>query len=104
VSTENAELNGLGGRVRFSAAGLPEGLGDRQSGVVLANIQSDVLVRNARPLVSSVAPGGLLALSGILASEVETVREAFSTLTPGWTYASRALGEWCDVALRRPRR
>ena len=103
VSRENAELNGLGARVAFATAGLPEGLGDRQSGVVLANIQSDVLVRNAAPLLASVAPGGLLALSGILASEAPTVLTAFGALAPGWTTSSRTLGEWCDVGLRRPR-
>jgi len=103
VSRENAELNGLSGRVRFTVAGLPEGLGCQQSGVVLANIQSDILIRNAEPLAKAVAPGGLLAMSGILATEVESVRLAFAGLTHGWTFASRTLGEWCDVGLRRPR-
>jgi ribosomal protein L11 methyltransferase len=103
VSLENAELNGLAGRVSFFADGLPDGLGERQSGVVLANIQSDILIRNAHSLVASVAPDGLLAMSGILVSEVETVRETFAALTRGWTYSSRSLGEWSDIGLRRPR-
>lgn len=102
VSRENAELNGLAGSVRFETAGLPEGLGGGKSGVVLANIQSDILIRNAAALVGSVAPGGLLALSGILASEAPTVLSAFGALAPGWTSSSRTLGEWCDVGLRRP--
>ena len=104
VSAENAELNGLSGSVCLATAGLPEGLGGRQVGVVLANIQSDILIRNAPSLVASVAPGGLLAMSGILATEVETVRETFAAITPGWTYASRSLGEWSNIGLRRPRR
>jgi ribosomal protein L11 methyltransferase len=103
VSIENADLNGLGGRVRFAVDGLPGGLGGTQAGVVLANIQADVLVRHAGALAGAVAPGGLLAMSGILAAEVEAVRGAFAPVTPGWTYASRALGEWCDIGLRRPR-
>ncbi len=102
VSIENAELNALGGRVRFSVSGLPEGFGHRQSGVVLANIQADVLVLHARTLTEAVAPGGLLAMSGILASEVDMVRGAFAADAPGWAFASRSLGEWCDVGLRRP--
>ena len=103
VSQENAELNGLGGRVTFTTAGLPEGLSDHPSGVVLANIQSDILVRNAAPLLASVAPGGLLALSGILAAEAPAVLAAFGALAPGWATSSRTLGEWCDIGLRRPR-
>jgi ribosomal protein L11 methyltransferase len=102
VSVENADLNGLASKVRFSVAGLPDGLEGAQADVVLANIQADVLIRHAGALASSVAPGGLLAMSGILAAEAGTVRDAFANLTPGWSSESRVLGEWCDVALRRP--
>jgi len=102
VSLENADLNGLGGRVRFEVAGLPEGLEGPPAGVVMANIQSDVLVRFVDVLLAAVAPGGLLVLSGILAGEADTVRSAFGARAPGWPVESRALGEWCDVCLRRP--
>jgi len=101
VSLENAALNGLSGRVRFSVAGLPEGFEGRQCGVVLANIQADVLVRHARALALAVAPGGLLAMSGILAVEVDAVLAAFAAHTLGWTASTRTLGEWSDVSLRR---
>jgi ribosomal protein L11 methyltransferase len=103
VSFENAELNGLGTRVRFAAAGLPEGLGAATADVVLANIQSDILALHAAALAGAVAPGGLLAMSGILATEVARVRSAFASVTQGWASESRVLGEWCDLALRRPR-
>ncbi len=103
VSFENAVSNGLGGRLRFAAAGLPEGLGGTAADVVLANIQSDILSLHAGALAGSVAPGGLLAMSGILATEVGRVRAAFAPATAGWTSESRVLGEWCDLALRRPR-
>lgn len=102
VSLENAELNGLGSRVRFATAGLPEGLEGAEADVVLANIQSDILARHAGALAAAVAPGGLLAMSGILSSEVGVVREAFAPSTGGWTSDSRVLGEWCDLAFRRP--
>ena len=101
VSMENAALNGLAGQVRFSAAGLPEGIGGGQADVVLANIQADVLILHARALAAAVAPGGLLAMSGILAVEADAVLAAFSLHTPGWTHTSRSLGEWSDVGLRR---
>jgi ribosomal protein L11 methyltransferase len=103
VSFENAELNGLSARVRFAAAGLPEGFGSSRADVVLANIQSDILALHAGALAGAVLPGGLLAMSGILATEVDRVRSAFGSVAAGWTSESRVLGEWCDLALRRPR-
>jgi ribosomal protein L11 methyltransferase len=102
VSIENAGLNGLSGSVRFTVAALPSGLGAGSADVVLANIQSDVLVRHCSELLAVVAPGGMLAMSGILAAEIGTVREAFTSAAPGWAFDSRTLGEWCDACLRRP--
>jgi ribosomal protein L11 methyltransferase len=102
VSIENAELNGVSGRVRFMTAGLPEGLGAVQAGIVLANIQADVLIRYSSELAAAVAPGGMLAMSGILSDEIGTVRSAFTAAAPGWSFDSRILGEWCDACLRRP--
>lgn len=102
VSIENAELNGLQNAVRFMTAGLPGGLGSGGAGVVLANIQADVLVRHAAELAAAVAPGGLLAMSGILAAEIARVRDAFAAVAPGWPSESRVMGEWCDLALLRP--
>jgi ribosomal protein L11 methyltransferase len=102
VSFENADLNGLGSRVRFATTSLPEGLVGAAADVVLANLQSDILALHAGSLVAAVSPGGLLAMSGILASEVERVRSTFASVAPGWPSESRVLGEWCDLALRRP--
>ena len=102
VSIENAELNALAGRVRFKTASLPGGLEGAQADVVAANIQADVLSAFPGSLVSAVAPGGILAMSGILASEIGTVRAAFAPFTPGWTSDSRVMGEWCDLCLRAP--
>jgi ribosomal protein L11 methyltransferase len=104
VSFANAELNGMSGRVRFSTAGLPEGLSGGPSDVLLANIQADILIRHCGDLAGAVAPGGVLVLSGILAAEIGTVREAFAPATHGWGGDSRVLGEWCDLCLRRPAR
>jgi len=102
ISRENARLNGLSGRVRFSRAALPRGLGRGGAGLLLANIQADVLVRFSRELAAAVAPGGLLVMSGVLASEVAAVRAAFAAAAPGWAFDSRVLGEWRDACLRRP--
>jgi len=102
VSIENARLNGLSARVRFAAADLAGGLGGAGAGVVMANIQADILTRHAGLLASAVAPGGLLAMSGILAAECPGVTSAFAAVARGWSIDTRVLGDWCDVCLRRP--
>jgi ribosomal protein L11 methyltransferase len=102
VSLENARLNGLEGRVRFETAGLPGGLAGAPFDFVAANVQADVLVGYADALASAVAPGGTLAMSGILASEAASVKARFAGAAPGWAPESRVLGQWCDLCLRRP--
>ena len=102
VSEENAALNGLTGRVKFSAADLITGLAGVQADVVLANIQADVLMKFARELMGAVAPGGALVLSGILAHENAQVRAAFAAAALDWAAESRTMGEWSDVLLVRP--
>lgn len=102
VSVENAELNGLGGKVQFFVGDLVSGLAGRSAEVVLANILADVLIRFARELVAAVAPGGTLVLSGILVTESAQVRNAFAAVADGWEIDSRILGEWSDVVLTRP--
>jgi ribosomal protein L11 methyltransferase len=102
VSKENAQLNGLAGRVDFYVGDLVTGLAGRSAGLVLANIQADVLMRFVRELLAAVSPGGQLVLSGILSQELETVRLKFGDLAVGWRVESRVLGEWADLALTRP--
>ena len=109
VSVANREENGLPETAAaFHHAGLEEGF--RLTGpadVVLANIISDVLCIYADELVASVSPGGVLALSGILAKEQDAVRAHFETKCraawgPGVRSDGRVMGEWSDVALFRP--
>lgn len=102
VSEENAQLNGLTGRVPFFVGDLVSGLRNRCADVVFANILADVLIRFAHELTGAVAPGGMLVLSGILAVEKAQVQTAFATVVPGWAVASRTLGDWCEVVLSRP--
>jgi ribosomal protein L11 methyltransferase len=102
IGKENAVLNGLASEIQFVTGGIAESVRGRTAGFVAANIQSDVLVQNADDLLACVAPGGMLALSGILATERHRVREAFAARAPGWTVQSRVLGEWSDVCLTRP--
>lgn len=101
VSQENAALNGMQGAAVFSVGDLETGLAGRQADLLMANIQADVLMRFAGRLVGAVAPRGVLVLSGILGTEVDRVRQAFSSAAPGWTIEGRAMGEWCDLMLTR---
>jgi ribosomal protein L11 methyltransferase len=103
VSEENAAVNGLTGRVKFYVGDLNSGLAGKHAEVVLANIQADVLMANAAALVAAVAPGGILALSGILAAENSVVRTKFEAITPNWIVNARVMGEWSDIVLTRPR-
>lgn len=99
VSRGNAELNGLVGKVDFYVGDLVTGLEGRRADLVLANIQSDVLMRFVDELCAAVAPGGQLVLSGILARELDEVRAKFAEKATGWTLESRVLGEWADLSL-----
>jgi len=103
IARENARRNRVGKAVRFGVGGLAEQLARRRADLVLANIQADVLRNHASVLVRAVAPGGQLVLSGILAHEIENVRETFRAVAgAGWKQRSRLLGEWGDIAMIAP--
>ncbi|MCB1103594.1 MAG: 50S ribosomal protein L11 methyltransferase [Opitutaceae bacterium] len=102
VSEENAELNALAGCVEFYEGDLISGLEGRRADLIMANILGHVLVAFAPQLVASVAPGGTLVLSGILAQENPEVCAAFQNCAPDWAIEHRILGEWSDVQLKRP--
>jgi ribosomal protein L11 methyltransferase len=78
VVHENAERNGLGGRVAASA-GTIEGVA-RAFPWVLANIEARVLKPIAPELARVLAPGGWLVLSGILASERDELVQRYTSL------------------------
>jgi ribosomal protein L11 methyltransferase len=131
VSRENAQLNEVADDVEFVEGDLSTGLAGRQAGLVLANIHTDVLRQGAQELLRAVAPGGWLALSGILASEIDDLRADFLAIaedmaprksnldqqvckivagaswrnrgpsTCGWRATSRRLGEWADLLMIR---
>ena len=102
ISRQNGDLNELGGKVDFYVGDLVTGLAGRQADVLLANIQADVLMKYSGELLGTLAPGGTLVMSGILATELALVRETFSTRAPGWSTSSITMGEWSDLVLVRP--
>jgi ribosomal protein L11 methyltransferase len=97
VARENIEANWAS---IAASVDQPEGRFD----LALANIQADVLVALADRLAAWVAPGGHLALSGLLSEQVESIAEV---------YAARGLERlairpssddpaWSAALLRRP--
>lgn len=108
VSLANREENGVPAEAAaFAHHGLEAGLPwAGPADVLLANIISDVLLIYADNLVAATAPGGVLALSGILATEQERVRAHFEAKAReawgGCRSDGRVMGEWSDVALFRP--
>lgn len=111
VSIENLAKNALPpSAVTFTHDGIETGLARAGTvDVVLANIISDVLCIYADALVGAVNAGGMLALSGILASEQASVRRVFEEKTrAAWGDGNvrvdgRVSGEWSDLAFFRSR-
>ncbi|HEU5079328.1 MAG TPA: 50S ribosomal protein L11 methyltransferase [Opitutaceae bacterium] len=101
VSRENAEMNGLLNAVEFFVGDLVTGLANRKGGIVLANIQADVLMAFSDQLLGSVLQPGALVLSGILARENDQVREHFVAKARGWKIEARVMNEWSDLLLIR---
>ncbi|MDP4694434.1 MAG: 50S ribosomal protein L11 methyltransferase, partial [Opitutales bacterium] len=99
-SAENPHL----AKPEFAVADLEQGFANgRQGDLVLANIQTDVLIPHSDPLVTGVKDGGTLALSGILTKELDLVRSHFEKRfaelrsDQSITTDTREDGEWADL-------
>ncbi|QYY36811.1 50S ribosomal protein L11 methyltransferase [Ruficoccus sp. ZRK36] len=102
VSRENTLFNKISPEaVAFAEAGIESGLEGRQTDFMMANIQADILKIHAAGLFAAMAPNGTLALSGILARELDEVKEHFNTVATeaGISYRvdTRVDGEWADL-------
>lgn len=95
VAKENVERNGLADR--FVADTTPvEDIAARYP-VVLANIEARVLIPLADAIKKTVAPGGLLVLSGILVGQEDDVAKAYAPFT---VEEMPTEGEWVAIVLR----
>ena len=97
VARENARLNGVEAGLEADAS--PVEVIARRYPLVLANIESRVLVPMARALIARVQPGGVLILSGLLVQERDAVLAAYAGCE---LLAGPELGEWFALALRVP--
>ncbi len=75
VAGENAEANGVAGRVTVLTGSLADAPGPH--GLILANLSTRVHLRMAGELAAALAPGGLLLASGITAAERGEAEAAF---------------------------
>lgn len=99
VAAENAALNRLADRLELSDRSLADVLGSFDA--VAANILAVPLIAMADDLVSNLAVGGRLLLSGILEPQAEEVRAAFEAR--GLRHrATRRRGDWVCIDLERP--
>lgn len=94
---ENAEMNCVAARIDVSQTPV-QSLSEAYP-LVLANIETRILVPLASAIAARVAAGGTLVLSGILRSEIETVLAAYARFE---VIARRELGEWAALVLRAP--
>jgi ribosomal protein L11 methyltransferase len=77
AARDNLPFNPEAGVVRFEVVDFRKPV-LAQADIVLANLTGAVLIDNAALLLSAVAPGGALILSGIQAGEQQDVSAAFS--------------------------
>lgn len=102
IARENAELNGVAGRIRFitgdcAAAGL-----DHSHDIVVANILANVLIASAGTLTGYLfpAPGARLILSGILNPQAADVQAAYELCGMALVEILQ-LGEWTTLCLKK---
>lgn len=104
ISKKNAEQNHVSG-IAFEVADLKFGILGKQTDFVSANVLAPILIENASILVNTVRKYGCLSLSGILSTEVEAVKEAFTPLVERYWDAFfanvKTLGQWSEVAYVR---
>lgn len=96
VVLENAERNGYASRIRADTT-MVEDFTEHYP-MVVANIEAEVLISMSGPLAAHVSIGGLLVLSGILATKRDRVVEAFASLE---LLEAPARGEWVALVLRK---
>lgn len=101
VAKENAQTNGVDGRIKLSRQDLRRlPLSSREKfSAICANLLTDLLLEEKQKLLSRLAPGGLLVLAGILRTEFSAVQAAYETAGLQ-LIASRALKEWRSGAFR----
>lgn len=103
ISEENAHLNQLTDQILFDCSDLldlnePNGDFD----CVVANIQADVLIANAKNIVNQTNQKSNIILSGILSKEIDQIINVFKKELIGlsnFDYQLKELGEWSAIQI-----
>ena len=103
ISKENAVLNNIKPDVNFSVGQLNKLLTRAKFDVVIANIQTDLLIKHADKIVKCLSKKGIVILSGILKTETKSVVNHYkeNTAIKGdlEQITTRHLGEWSVVTI-----
>lgn len=103
ISKENAVLNSIKFDVNFSVGELNKLLTCPKFDVVIANIQTDLLIKYANNIFKCLSKKGILILSGILKTEVKSVVSHYTKITAKngdlEQIISRNMGEWSVVTI-----
>ena len=100
IARENVAKNGVADCVSLAVAEGLRGV-ERRFDVIVANINTPVIVALSSSLAAHLAPGGAAAVAGI--PTVRAPRVASALRQAGlWVEATRTMGAWvCLIALRR---
>jgi len=95
---ENVEMNRCS-RIRLLKTGALSDAGP--FGIILANINRNVLLDNMQALAGSAAPGATVLLSGFMETDLDDLRSAASGA--GFTgFRTFSMGEWRCIRMQRP--
>ncbi|MCM0754329.1 50S ribosomal protein L11 methyltransferase [Desulfovibrio aminophilus] len=95
-AVENAARNGVADRLSLAVGSIDAVERDVRFDLIVANILSGPLIGMAPAIVSRLAPGGSLVLSGILEEQADAVAAAYEAL--GLGEAGRQVsGEWASL-------
>ena len=93
ISRENAEANGVASHITTTEE--PIQTNAQRFELVLANIIAPVLIQLAAGVVNAIEPGGTLVLSGMLESQVKSVKDAYFKINPTLEWVEeQSQGEW----------
>ena len=95
----NAVKSGVSEKVAVSQANLLDGT-ERKADLILANITAEVLALLAPAVPNALKEGGVLILSGIIASRLDFVKERYAA--HGFTLLEeKREGEWHALVYRK---
>ena len=94
----NCKINGVDGKVKVSRSDLLESA-DIRGDIMLANITAEILCRLAPSIPKNLKAGGVLILSGIIESRLQSVLTAFTA--QGLSLDKQIKdGEWFALSFR----